>query len=88
MRVVLAALTLFSVGIVSQPAQADPYRWCAEMGGGRGGGYSSCSFITWEQCQAHIHGLGGFCVINQFYDGQPVRTPEDRPVHRSRRPRS
>jgi hypothetical protein len=60
------------------PAQADPYRWCAEYGGGRfGGGGTNCYFMTLQQCRAAISGMGGFCRHNQFYDGRPQRTPED-----------
>jgi len=79
MRIVLAAFTLLIVGSAVDTARADPYRWCAEYGGGGHGGSSSCSFITLEQCQAAISGVGGFCAPNQFYDGRPVVTPEDAP---------
>lgn len=75
---------ILSAGLVSSlmllgatGAQADPYRWCAEYGGGRFGGGTNCGFVTIQQCQAAISGLGGFCRRNQFYDGRPVRTPED-----------
>ena len=54
--------------------QADPYRWYAEYGGGRGGG-TNCYFVTLEQCRATVSGNGGFCRQNGFYDGRPV-TPE------------
>ena len=57
------------------PAQADPYRWCAEYGGGRGGG-TNCYFVTIEQCRAAVSGNGGFCRANGFYDGRPVGTPQ------------
>ena len=78
MRIVLATFTLLIVGSAVDTARADPYRWCAEYGGSADGG-SSCSFITLEQCQAAISGVGGFCAPNQFYDGRPVVTPEDAP---------
>ena len=84
MPIVLATLVVLLAGSAIDNAWADPYRWCAVYGGGRGGGGTSCSFITWEQCQAAVSGVGGFCEPNQFYDGRPVVTPEDRPV-RSRR---
>ena len=65
--------------------QADPYRWCAEYGGGSfGGGGSNCYFMTIEQCRAAVSGVGGFCRVNAFYDGRPVVTPEDRPSRRRR----
>jgi len=30
------------------------------------------------QCQAAVSGVGGFCTPNQFYDGKPIVTPEER----------
>ena len=55
---------------------ADPYRWCAEYGGGRGGG-TNCYFVTLQQCQAAASGNGGFCRQNTFYTG-PERRHSDR----------
>ena len=49
-----------------------------------GGGHTSCYFLTFEQCRASISGVGGFCRQNAFYDGRPVRTPEDAPVRRQK----
>ena len=70
-------LTLIAVSVY-QPAQSDPYRWCADYGGGgAGGGGSNCYFLTIEQCRAAVAGNGGFCRENGFYDGRPVTTPED-----------
>lgn len=31
--------------LLTQPAKADPYRWCAEYGG-HGGGGTNCGFVT------------------------------------------
>jgi len=61
------------------PASADPYRWCAEYGGMRGGGGTNCYFMTLQQCRAAVSGVGGFCRPNQFYTGR------DRTVGRGRR---
>ena len=36
--------------------------------GGIGLGASNCGFLTIEQCRATVSGIGGFCVINQFYN--------------------
>jgi hypothetical protein len=60
-------------------ASADPYKWCA-IYGGRSGGASNCGFVTFEQCQATVSGIGGFCTVNQFYTG-----PAERPAKRARK---
>ena len=74
-RAAFAALCLSTfVGAAPQPAQADPYRWCAEYGGRGLGGGRNCYFITHEQCRAAVSGVGGSCNINPFYDGRPVVT--------------
>jgi hypothetical protein len=46
----------------------DNTRWCAQYGGRGGGGGTNCGFFTLEQCRATVSGIGGFCVINQFYN--------------------
>jgi hypothetical protein len=63
------------VGAAPAPANADPYRWCAEYGGRSGA--KNCYFMTWQQCRATVSGVGGFCSPNPFYDGRPIVTPED-----------
>ena len=88
MRIILAALAAVVAASMSDAARADPYRWCAVYSGGGtggGGGGGNCYFLTLEQCRAQVSGLGGFCEPNQFYDGRPVVTPEDRVVPRRRR---
>jgi len=77
MRRSLLALALLGVSFASQPAHADPYRWCAEYGGGRGGGGTNCYFKTIQQCQAAISGNGGFCRLNGFYTGDDRRRTTD-----------
>jgi len=75
MRIVIVALFMLAVASAVGPAQADPYRWCAQYGGKSGA--TNCYFLTLEQCRAALSGNGGFCNPNTFYDGRPVRTPED-----------
>jgi uncharacterized protein DUF3551 len=89
MRIALASLAILMIGALGDGARADPYKWCAVYSGGdTGGGGSSCYFWTIEQCRAAVSGVGGFCAQNNFYDGKPVVTPEDRvPLQRARRPR-
>jgi hypothetical protein len=83
MRWPVLTLALLGAGFASlQPAHADPYRWCAEYGGGRGGS-TNCYFVTIEQCRAAISGNGGFCRANPFYNGEPVgETRRSRHHHR------
>lgn len=69
MRRMLLAMSVLSVGLLSQSAHADPYRWCAEYGGARGGG-TNCYFVTRQQCEWAISGNGGFCRVNGFYTGE------------------
>lgn len=56
-------------------SHADPYRWCAQYGGGGfgGGGGTNCYFMTLQQCRAAISGVGGFCRPNTFYTGPERR---------------
>jgi hypothetical protein len=85
MRILLTTLAILAIGSMVGPAHADPYKWCAVYSGGdMGGGGSSCYFWTIEQCRASVSGVGGFCAVNNFYDGQPVRTPEDGPARAHR----
>jgi hypothetical protein len=76
-KIMVAALVMVPTLLTQKPANAlpyDPYPWCAEYSGGRGGGGTNCGFSTWNQCMATVSGIGGFCVRNQFYNpGRPVR---------------
>jgi Protein of unknown function (DUF3551) len=75
-----AVAGLLAIGVLTYAdgAKADPYRWCAEYGGGRGGS-TNCYFVTLEQCRATVFGNGGFCRPNTFYTG------DDRPRRRTAR---
>ena len=83
MRFVLAVLAGVVGGSAFDTARADPYRWCAIMGGGQEGGMVSCYFVTLEQCKATVSGVGGFCRANFSYDGRPEGAP---PVQRAKKP--
>jgi hypothetical protein len=85
MRIALAAMLALIAATAATPAQADPYRWCAQYGGFRGS-TSNCGFVTLEQCRATISGIGGSCVPNPFYDGVPFG--ESRPVQRAKKKKS
>ena len=75
MRLILAVLAGVIGGSAFDTARADPYRWCAIMGGGEDGGMISCYFVTLDQCKATVSGVGGFCRVNFSYDGRPEGSP-------------
>jgi Protein of unknown function (DUF3551) len=83
MRFVLAVLAGVVGGSAFDTARADPYRWCAIMGGGQDGGMISCYFVTLDQCKATVSGVGGFCRVNFSYDGRPEGSPP--PAQRSKK---
>jgi hypothetical protein len=74
----LAALAAFAPAA----GQAEPYKWCAQYGGGQFGGGRNCGFVTLEQCMATVSGIGGYCEPNQFYTGPQ---PQDRKPRKRQR---
>jgi len=54
----LAALFLSTIGARAGAG------WCANYGTGHSG--TDCSFNSFEQCQATLSGLSGFCQPNPF----------------------
>ena len=74
------------VSVLCDPGPRRPLSLVCGLRGGRGGGGTNCYFMTIQQCRAAISGVGGFCRENGFYDGRPMRTPEDGTVRR--KPRS
>jgi hypothetical protein len=73
MRIFLAAFGIFGgVACFGGAAQAQNYPWCAVYGGSFGG--RNCGFTTFEQCQATISGIGGFCAENTQYEPPAGRT--------------
>jgi len=73
MRIVIAILLALIAGSATDTARADPYRWCAQYNGP--GASTNCYFLTLEQCEAAISGVGGLCLPNGFYDGRPATAP-------------
>ena len=55
-------LVAFATLAAVTPARAGA-PWCASITGPEGG-YVSCSYVTWQQCQAALSGLGGICYMN------------------------
>ena len=80
MRIAIATLFSLIVAFAVEPAQADPYRWCAQYAGFGGGGVESCYYLTLEQCRAAVSGIGGFCKESAWYDGRPVATDGPPPM--------
>jgi hypothetical protein len=76
----LAAAIVAALTFVNR-AQAAPIAWCAEESGQRS---RTCSFYTFEQCLAFVHGAGGYCVPNPYLAYAPP--PDGRaPPKRARR---
>lgn len=89
MRLVFAVLAGLIAGSAFTSAKADPYRWCAIMGGGEDGGMINCYFLTLQQCQATVSGVGGFCRVNLWYDGRPEgAAPAGQPAKKPPQPRN
>ncbi len=74
---ILAAIAGFGTS-----AHAQNYPWCAYYSGGRFGGGTNCGFVSFEQCLATVHGIGGFCARNTQY--VPPPGPHARPSHRKK----
>jgi Protein of unknown function (DUF3551) len=64
---------LVTAGLGVPPARAIEYPWCAEYGHDNGG--TNCGFVSREQCQATISGVGGICVQNPQYQPTAAVTP-------------
>jgi Protein of unknown function (DUF3551) len=76
MRFVLAGCVVMLCGVSFDTAKADPYPWCAEYTGGGLGGSSNCYFMTLQQCQATVSGVGGYCTQNSYYTGPAVKSQQ------------
>lgn len=63
---ILAAIAVPLIG--AGPAKAVEYPYCAT---GAWAGSGGCSYTTLEQCRASISGVGGSCVTNPRYVGNP-----------------
>ena len=63
---VVAAVIGVSLISMVGTANADPYKWCAVFT--QGG--TNCGFVTFEQCQATISGIGGSCDPNPSFTGR------------------
>jgi Protein of unknown function (DUF3551) len=84
MRPVLLASAIATALTLVAPAAGQAqtyYPWCAQYGGMAGGGGRNCGFVSYAQCMATVHGMGGFCERNSFYTGPEtsVRRPKKAP---------
>jgi Protein of unknown function (DUF3551) len=61
---------ILAAGMLSTPAAAQNYPWCAYYSGSGGGG-TNCGFTTFEQCMATVNGIGGSCERNTQYTSPP-----------------
>jgi hypothetical protein len=67
----LVTLAALGSGASAQPSTAMVlYPWCAFYG--RLG--ENCGFTTYQQCRATISGIGGYCAVNPWYNGNPSPT--------------
>lgn len=69
MRIAIVALLLAVASSAHAQQQHDPYRWCADYAGHRGLGATNCYFMTLQQCQWAVSGVGGYCKPNPFFTG-------------------
>jgi hypothetical protein len=49
----------------AQASRAQAGAWCAQQPG-EAGGIFDCSYATFEQCRAFIHGVSNFCLRNPY----------------------
>jgi hypothetical protein len=69
MKMLFFTSALFvAAAAIGTPAQAQNYPWCAQYGNGTGGA-RNCGFSSFQQCQADVSGIGGFCEQNNTYVG-------------------
>ena len=57
----LMAAIVIVLAVLTQTSNA---QWCAEYSGL--GGTEQCGFSTFQQCQASVSGIGGFCKPSQY----------------------
>ncbi len=73
MRTLPLVLGLAATAALGSPAPAVEYPWCAEYSYDNGG--TNCGFVSREQCQATVTGVGGLCVQNPQYQPTAAVVP-------------
>jgi Protein of unknown function (DUF3551) len=70
----LVAMTFATLFLSTVVARADG-TWCAQYSNH---GATNCGFYSFEQCQATVSGIGGFCMRNPFSGYGSGREPRRR----------
>jgi hypothetical protein len=68
---------LFGVLGLAPRAEAQNLPWCAHLDFGADETVD-CTFRTFDQCLAEIHGVGGFCMANNTYQAPVSPLPSHR----------
>jgi hypothetical protein len=68
----IAAITFLALSSSAVEASAAG-TWCAHLAVPPGA--VRCSFVSLEQCQATVWGIGGFCTPNAFAGYRTARQP-------------
>jgi len=63
MGMIFPAITFAALFLSTSAVRADG-TWCAQYS--MQGGGTNCGFYSFEQCQATVSGIGGFCMRNPF----------------------
>ena len=59
----LISITVAAMALTATDVRAGGNRWCASY---TRPANENCTFATFEQCQAQVWGLGGWCRPNPF----------------------
>ena len=65
MRLLIVSLALLCTSFVAAPAEAETYRWCAQVGSGVS---PTCYFATFDKCRTYIMTAGGVCFSRVLVD--------------------
>jgi len=88
-RYLAVTLALASALAVVSASTADAqyrreYKWCAWIPIPGSGASSQCGFDTLEQCRMEVHGLGGWCNLNPYYNAAVEERAHRAPPRRQR----
>jgi Protein of unknown function (DUF3551) len=62
--ILFAAAMMWAVSVVtSTDAMAQYYPWCSVY---NDKGSRNCGFVSFQQCMANVHGIGGVCELNPW----------------------